>query len=61
MLGKQLRVLGIDGITIRIMIGSILAMRAVCKNTRLNIPTAWNTVVLRLIRRERERTTGGEI
>ena len=36
MLGKQLTVLGIDGITIRIMIESILVRRAVCENICLN-------------------------
>ena len=37
--------LGTDGITIRIMIESILVRRAVCKNICLNILTAWDTVV----------------
>ena len=40
MLGKQLTALGIDGITIRIMIESILVRRAVCMNICLNILTA---------------------
>ena len=41
----QLTALGIDGITIRIMIESILIRRAVCKNICLNILTAWDTMV----------------
>ena len=40
MLGKQLTALGIDGITIRIMVESILVRRAVCKNVCLNVLTA---------------------
>ena len=36
MLGKQLTVLGIDRITIRIMIESILVRRALCENICLN-------------------------
>ena len=36
MLGEQLTVLGIDGITMRIMIESILVRRAVCENICLN-------------------------
>ena len=38
--GETTDILGIDGITIRIMIGSILVRRAVCKNICLNILTA---------------------
>ena len=45
MLGKQLAALGIDGITIGIMIESILVRRAVCKNIYLNILTTWDTMV----------------
>ena len=45
MLGKQLTALGINGITIRIMMESILVKRAVCKNICLNILTAWETMV----------------
>ena len=45
MLGKLLTTLGIDGITIRIMIESILVRRAVCNNICLNILTAWGTMV----------------
>ena len=40
MFGKQLTALGVDGITIMIMIKSILIMRTVCKNICLNILTA---------------------
>ena len=39
MLGKQLATLGTDRITKRIMIESMLAMTAVCKN----ISTAWDS------------------
>ena len=42
MLGKRPTTLGIDGITIRIMIESILVRRVVCKNISLNILTAWD-------------------
>ena len=45
MLGKEPTTLGIDGITIRIMIESILVRRTVCKNICLNILTTWDTVV----------------
>ena len=45
MFGKQPTTLDIDGITIRIVIESILVRRAVCKNIFLNILTAWDTVV----------------
>ena len=37
MFGKLLAALGIDGITIRILIESILVRRALCKNICLNI------------------------
>ena len=45
MLGKQLTALGIDRITIRIMIESILVRRAVFENICLNILTAMDTMV----------------
>ena len=45
MLGKQLTTLGIDGITLKIMIESILVRRTLCKNIYLKILTAWNTTV----------------
>ena len=46
MLGKQLTALGIDGITIRmIIIEGILVRGAVCKNICLNILKAWGTMV----------------
>ena len=45
MLGKQLTVLGIDWTIIKIMIGSMLVMRAVWKNFCLTISAAWVTVV----------------
>ena len=43
MLGKQLILLGIYGISIKLMTGCILTMRAVYRNTLLNTPTAWDT------------------
>ena len=73
MLGKLLTALGIDGITIRIMIESILVRRAVCKNICLNTLTAWGTMVSLTIFQEhlltrptvktlkREKITGGEL
>ena len=45
MLGKLLTALAIDGITLRIMIESILVRRDVCTNICLNILTAWNTMI----------------
>ena len=45
MLGKQLTALAIDGITLRIMIESILVRRDVCTNICLNILTAGNTMI----------------
>ena len=44
MLWKQLTALGIDGITIRIMIEIILIMSTVNKNNFLNILIAWYTM-----------------
>ena len=44
MLGKQLIALGIDGLSIKIMIASMLAMRAVCQNICISISRAWDTV-----------------
>lgn len=38
MLGKELILLGIDGISIKLMTVCILTMRAVCRNTLLNTP-----------------------
>ena len=37
MLGKYLTALGIDGITIRIMVKNILVRRAACKNICFNV------------------------
>ena len=45
MLGELLTALGIDGITIKMIIESILVRRAVCKSIFLNILTAWDTMV----------------
>ena len=45
MLGKRLTAFGIDRITIRIMIESILVRIAVRKNISFNILTAWDTLV----------------
>ena len=45
MLGNLLITVGIDGITIRIMIESILVRRAACKSICLNILTAWDKMV----------------
>ena len=73
MLGKQLTALGIDRITIRIMIESILVRRAVFEKICLNILTAMDTMVSLtmfqyhlLIRPtvrtlKREKITGGEL
>ena len=44
-MGKQLTALRIDGITVRVIIESILVRRSVWKNICLNILTAWDTMV----------------
>ena len=45
MLGTKLTDLGINGITMRIMIENIFVRRAVCKKVSLNILRAWDTMV----------------
>ena len=45
MLAKQLITLGIDRITIRKMMESILTRRALCKNICIDVLTTWDLMV----------------
>ena len=62
MFGKQLTALSIDGISIRIMIESIILRKVVRKKIYLNILTAWDTIGSLTVRTlKREKITGGEL